>query len=430
MGVYHYFDGFAGGNWVEHSASGTAYSYGTPFQVNATKYVTKLGWYRKNTGTSRLPTHIGLWDTTTTAEVWGTDSVQDDGTVGWQWTALPNPVAVVANREYRVAIRQPSTNYYSDYTPGSTQTPPSPIFAGANYRCFVQSGNVVYPNSADNQRYEPADVEVDDTGTGGVTPPVLSGDLSQAVSDLEDYIDSQNAQILSMVSNEGTPSQYSIPQQTLDEVQDASTGLASIKGVLDTVATSVGTGLGTAVSGIQTSVGTGLNTVATAAKNAAEATSAFATTAFQWEEDFFNAIYGATGWDAANYGAKMADTLGNLFKWIGALGRSGAVPATGWTLVASTSFTDDLAWAQPADIYVVTFSDIGANDTTTLVSGVDVVYRLGWWLPINGTEPVGQRRFIDTPIVELSDGGARMPGFLLHCPRGGAGTVDAWQFTS
>jgi hypothetical protein len=94
-------------------------------------------------------------------------------------------------------------------------------------------------------------------------------------------------------------------------------------------------------------------------------------------------------------------------------------------MVDSTTFDTNLAWDVPADLYVVTFTDLGSNRINTVVAGVDISYRLAWWCPLAGA--FGQeRRFIDTPQYHCYDGGRRMPGLLLHSGAGGAGTVQAW----
>lgn len=102
-------------------------------------------------------------------------------------------------------------------------------------------------------------------------------------------------------------------------------------------------------------------------------------------------------------------------------------PSSPWVNTASIAFDTDLAWSEPADLYVVTFADLGSNRVNTVVAGVDVSYRLAWWCPLIGAF-AQQRRFIDTPSAHLWENGIRMPGLLLRSGAGGSGTVDAWVY--
>jgi hypothetical protein len=102
------------------------------------------------------------------------------------------------------------------------------------------------------------------------------------------------------------------------------------------------------------------------------------------------------------------------------------VPAD-WTLVDETDFDTNLAWNVTADVYTVSFSDLGAGSINTVIDTVDVSYRLAWWAPWNGTS-ARDRRFIDFLEAQLYDGGVRMPGLVLHSPQGASGHIQAWTF--
>lgn len=443
MATSRIFDNFNDANWAE-LAQGSAVSLGTPFTVSSVVYATKIGFYRAATGTNRTPQVLMLWDTTTQTQLIAPLVPTDNGSVGWKWTPLVTPVALIVGREYRVVARWASGQTTARYTLGTMPTPPSPWSFSTGYRCYVVSGSNVYPSSADNQYAEAVQLEADDAVGGGVTPPVVATDLTNALTawfaDTGDNTHRYNA----TVPNIADVVRYRLGDAQTQVGSDLSTYLAGVGADVGSILASVGSGLGGRVYDIQTSVGTGLNALADAAKTAAEEVNGLVKAyrdgtgsflGYGWKAflDSHQPTFTATGELLANIaswtGIRWVDVVARWYTWLG--GRAGevAVPGTGWANVASTNFTDDIAWAQPADLYVVTFSDTGANDTTTLVSNVDIVYRLAWWMPINGTQPAGQRRFIDTPIVELSDGGARMPGILLHCPRGGAGIIDAWQFT-
>jgi len=100
-------------------------------------------------------------------------------------------------------------------------------------------------------------------------------------------------------------------------------------------------------------------------------------------------------------------------------------PASPWEMTAETDFDDALAWAQPADLYVVTFATIPPTSPDNGRAGVPVHYRLAWWSPLNGTF-AQERRWIDFTSEHLVNPAGRMPGLLLQTYEGGTGHVQAW----
>lgn len=101
-------------------------------------------------------------------------------------------------------------------------------------------------------------------------------------------------------------------------------------------------------------------------------------------------------------------------------------PNAPWTLADETTFDTSLSWAVPADLYAVSFEDLGSGRVDTVVAGVNVSYRLAWWTFLNG-DTAGERHFCDFPTAHLRwPDGSRMPGLLLHSPQGASGTVQAW----
>jgi len=92
-------------------------------------------------------------------------------------------------------------------------------------------------------------------------------------------------------------------------------------------------------------------------------------------------------------------------------------------------FVAALSWAVPADLYTVDVYTHSAALDSGLYAGVDVIWRLGWWAPLNGNY-AQERRYFETERAHLSIAGARMPGLLLALPQGGTGHVQAWTFNS
>lgn len=408
----HLFDNAAPA-WAASGQYASNYQVGQRFKSSQGGYITQVGFYRQATGTNYNCDNLSVWDTTTQSRVVNVATPADDGAAGWQWNTLGTPYNLVANRVYAVVMSVPSGKYNAQVANGSKGTPPYPLAWDTNSTANVAAGPGNYPNNVGNGTINGVDIGWDPTAQGGSGPATVP-DLDTAVADLEAYIDAGNATILSMLSNEGTPSAYSIPNQIKTAINDASTGLGAIKGAVDSIATDVGDILTSVGAALATAVSTVQDTLSHASTGMVDVLNGVSSTV----DDILNSA--STG---------LVKVLNYLGGGGGALPPRSAVPATGWANVATTAFTDDIAWTQPADMYVVTFSDVGANDTTTLVSGLDIVYRLAWWLPLNATQLQGERRFIDAPLVELTDGGKRMPGLALHCPKGGAGTIDAWQYT-
>lgn len=113
---------------------------------------------------------------------------------------------------------------------------------------------------------------------------------------------------------------------------------------------------------------------------------------------------------------------------LGARGASGDFsgdPASAWTMLDETDWQGALAWSVPADLYVVTVTDL-AGRTGVDVAGVPWYPRLGWWAPLNGTQ-VGARRYFDFANCQLVVEGGNMPGVLLKTSPLMAGHIQAWR---
>lgn len=362
-----------------------------------------MRWYRRDAVTGDEPDAMAVYRASDQVKVGEVTVITPSSGVGWhEWATTTTPL-LGRGVEYRIAMHTGASTRLAFGAYGTEPVPPDALSWVEPARCFVSYATIIYPNNADTYGMLGIDIVVDDQNAA---PPGTVGP-----NDLADW--------LSVSDN--THGTDSAPIAT-------NTRTLSMEGVQNGIATQIGdfvaaglTDAATAVGAIKTSVGAGLNTIASDAKTAAQAVSAFTASAFQKEADMFTGLYNATGWTPLQYGGKLATWLGSLF-------RATAVGGTGWTLVASTSFTDSKLWAQAADAYIVTFSDVGANDTATIAGGLDVVFRLAWWAR-SDAEGTDERHFIDFPNAVLTDGGKRMTGLLLNCPRGGAGTIDAYQFT-
>jgi hypothetical protein len=195
----------------------------------------------------------------------------------------------------------------------------------------------------------------------------------------------------------------------LNTLATGASGFAAIKGVVDTIAASVGAGLHTALTAIGADV-TSINTALTA--HISTWSSDLATTIQSWNDglvDWFNKMGGLAGGP------------------VGAISGRTAFPTELWTLVNEADHTGPFVYEQAADLYVLTVTDADGQ-TPTAVAGVQWYPRIGWWCPFNGTQGT-QRRFWDLAENQLDDQGRRMPGALVWTRPLVQTHIQAWQLT-
>lgn len=428
MSLLHLFDNFTDANWQDIQ-QGASYTEGHIFQTTAPLGVTKLGWRRSHIGATGKVVALALWDAIGPRLMVVPAAPTDNGDYGWQWTTLDRAYVLAPYHPYVVAMYFAANQYSSRYTIGSIPTPPGTLLWVNNFRGYRETDYLAYPTTFDAQYAHGVDVEVDTTITSPIDQPSGSGDVAQAVVDLEAYIDTQRDTILSYVSSENTPSQYSIPNQIKTQIGDVVGELGDdVSGILSDIKTSVGTGLAGKVDDIKTSVGTGLNTAVSTLKSSWDLWRGAASTV--WDDvatgiqagaDFWAQIGTYTGWTPLTMGAKMVGFLGGLMK-------GGSVPATGWTNTASTTWTGGIAWAEPADLYVITITTAPAEAGSTVTEGLTMYRRGGWWAPLNSTQ-VGERHYLDWATNEVHILPQQLPGIELHYGPGWEGTIDAWVFT-
>lgn len=387
-------------------------TYANTFSTaSATTAVTELGYYQKTLGHGK-PTALELWDVSTSTRLQRVSCSGEGDVVGWHDLAI-TPFPLLPYHAYAVLAQLSSPAYLTYFT--STPTPEGNLVLQEHWIATAVTTPSQFPN-ARSSGWEGLRCTLDASTNTPPTRSTISADLVSWLSDdANDYpTRSTPYETWQIVQSIETKVDALATQLGDFGASDAATEVGTIKTNLASVASDV--------SSIVTSVGADLVGAVTAGfQGTAQLAADFAT----WAGNF---TLGWTDWLAAT-SKTWADLWTRLLTGGGALPPVSPVPATGWSLVATTAFDTNLAWSQTADLYVVTFSEVGSNDTTTLVGGIDVVYRLAWWTTLNNSEVRSQRRFLDFWTNECSDGGRRMPGILLHCPRGGSGTVDAWQYT-
>jgi len=234
-------------------------------------------------------------------------------------------------------------------------------------------------------------------GGGGATPEEVAGALASWLSS-DSTTNTQHGDL---------PWRTDANVSALKTLAEGSNGLAAIKGVVDAIATSVGTGLHTAL----TAIGTDVSAINTALTSHISSWSAdLAATVQSWNDglvDWFNKMGGLAGGP------------------IGAISGRSAFPAELWTLVDEGDHLGPFVYDQAADLYVLTVTDADGQPPT-VVDGVNWYPRIGWWCPFNGTQGA-DRRFWELGENQLVDGGRRMPGALVWTRPLVETHIQAWQ---
>jgi len=96
-----------------------------------------------------------------------------------------------------------------------------------------------------------------------------------------------------------------------------------------------------------------------------------------------------------------------------------------WHMSADSDFEDAIAFAEPADAYVLNI--ISYQDTQPANSSPAGLWlpRLGWWCVLTGTL-ASQRQFVDFQEQLLTSNGQRMAGCAIQLRPGTLANVQAW----
>lgn len=379
---------------------------GLQFTPSVDGFCTGFRWYAP-TGTvsTDFPTVAHLWRVSDGALL-ATKALGAPSGVGWQTANLTDPISVPAGVAYIVSYSQPGHTgpnaFYLISNPSTDVPSPTTPLALSGVGKVVNNGSFALPTGTSGL-YVAVDVlwaSGISGGTGGVTPGDVGAELASWLVSTGDNTH----------QTDGLPWRTDANITTVKSEAEGASGFAAIKSVADTVATSVGAGIGTAVSALTTAVGTA-NTALTHA----------ATT---WS-DALAANLQALSDNFASFGAsKSAQGGGNT--------GAGTFPANVgtlvWTMLAETDFSGSIAWAQPADIYVLSITTRPHGFPLNLTDGVHTVYRAGWWTPLNGSFG-RQRSYIDFEDNHLQIGAERMPGVLVSLQPGGEAHLQAWALT-
>lgn len=383
---------------------GTQQRIGTDFHVSSNLNCNRVTWYQHATGDPDF-SEFALFNRDTGARLIHLDVPAGSYTAGWNHLDFADGFLCIPGVLYQMTgVTAHSTTYHYISTANSTYADLTHFsdmagkFADSAYTSGYGAGSG--SSGVGGWALGPSDGGTGfagDGGTGGTTgvgDPVVGGDLS------------------AWLSSDGATQQHEtdgLPWQTYTLATGAS-GFAAIKGVVDTIATSVGSGLRTAVTTLTT--------------NLATANAALVHAAATWSDALATALQNMSD-DFASFGASKPAQGGGDFG-------TGTFPSNVgtlvWTMLDETDFSGSIAWPQPADVYVLSITTRPAGLPLNLTDGVHTIYRCGWWTPLNGSF-ARQRSYIDFEDSHLAIGAERMPGILVSLLPGGEGHIQAWALT-
>lgn len=405
MATARLYDAWNPANWIEVQSTQIA-EVGPPFAVVRSCYATRLGWYRQNAGANRAPPALNLWRRDTATVMVRVGAPADNGTPGWQWSTLPTPIALEPGIQYTVSYGVPVARWYSYSPVPPTPVYPDPFLQGVTWDAYHLNAINTYPETTWNGLVRAVDLEVDDSVGGGVTPPATDPSVANALASwlsTTDYTHADSAPIVNW-------------QRLLNVEIDVDAVLASVGAGLNGIATYIQQQIDDPNHGLSALVDTILSGDAATQGLVTDVKLDAVAGVARVIADLVTTKYPKAG--------LALDAIATVVELLGA---SVPVPGAGWTLVATTPFDSELAWAQAADLYVLTFDTFPPHQSVVQVAGVSWYPRLAWWTPLNADQPE-QRRYVDFSPCALREGGQRMPGLLLRANGPSTGTVQAWQY--
>jgi hypothetical protein len=377
---------------------------GTRFTVAASTYLTAIRYWRKAT-TAASPTSLLFWNVSNGNPVVQVAPV-DNGTVGWQQTALATPVQLFPGQTYCVGADQPlnmDQGYWSPHiVPDSGIT-----WAGAFWGNNNGGTNQLPTNNAGDADY-PYDAILSPQ-----PDPVIGATTTDVANQLEDYLgtsDNTHHDALPWA----TKAELDAIKVEVDDLQakaNGTNGFAAIKAVADAIAAIAGGIPGTVASAVTAIAGSAATLTGTVITQA-------------------GATLTSISHDIADVETHVTDKAAEVIEHVTGSSGTGAsatdVPDSDtWTLAGETDFDTSLAWDVAADVYTVRFDTYPASFSTSQPSGVPVVYRLASWAILAG-DYGRERHYVDFPHTHLTNGGRRMPGVLLMSNGPTTGHIQAW----
>jgi hypothetical protein len=398
MSIAHLFDNQPATWQADSWANG--YEDGNTFYAPTGGGVTKLGWYRRTTGADDKPSALRLWDRVTQQAVETVSPVPDDGAVGWQWETLDVPVVLVGNRKYTVTHASGPNSWVSSQSYSNRVAPPQGLnWADPGHALSDHNGQGTFPSFENTNLIRPVDVEWD--STKGDTPAAISyPDLLNALASWLDPEDATRPDTnVKLIPR--SLAKIDIPTEEEWAVLEK---LWKVAGVMTDAELALARELwkwGQSWFGGNTTTG------ASAVKSAA------GVTVLQKALDIESKLN--------TMDAKLTTILSTLN---GVAHGIGDYPF-GWGQSDSTDFDAQLAWNEPADMYVLDIDAWPPGTGAVDIAGVRWLPRIGWWSTLNDPD-AGIRGFVEFQHQQLHLNGSRMPGVIINCKPGTTGTVQAW----
>lgn len=370
-------------------------------------WVTAFRW-RRETGVT-TPTNMRLWDTVTQSAVASITSMPAPTGTGWQTVALASPVFVFANREYRISFFQGASTSNVVANVSTAPLPPSPLsfVLTGGLPGAVVVGSDAYPNGALGVTWFAYDVIWTDTDPGTGAPPTSA---------------TVNNSLAAWFSSGGDNTHHAdlpwLVKAAVDEIRLATGNtpgqLDATKAVSDTI------------HDLLTSANKNLGTLWDLAGHLTELELA------AWKALFGAGSARLTGTNSAggsafytSDGQLVSQLIAEIWQRVRVLRNDVPFGLGDWTMTAETDFVDAIAFAEPADAYVLTITSWQDTQPADASPAGTWLHRLGWWCVLTGSM-ASSRAFVEFAGQLLTDNGRRMAGCAIQLQPGTVAHVQAW----
>lgn len=386
-----------------------AITVGSVFTPLLSGYVTSFWWYATDGDTGNKPTNLKLWDVATRTLIASSTAITHPGSAQWVEIDLGTSYLLTAGRQYVISAYQGANTHYGETLisgfPGTAYplgvSTPSVVWSADGVDGYPGSGSsatslegldVTFSYDPDSQPEQIAPVlqeALDDWF--GTTPSAPEGNVGGWLGDRLDDLES------------------GILASILEDTGDLGTDLANLAVVLAGVATKTNSiwDLAGAFTEVQYSA---IRTAWLALEDRLTGPDARGGSAF----------YGVGGTHVGN-GVEQLLTENDPGRLLT------RPPATGWTEVDTETWEGEIAWAVPADLYVINVTGWPAHLPTVQIAGLNWRPRAGWWAELHGNQ-VGERHYFDFEYGVAHILPSRMQGILIGTTAALSGTVQAWRW--
>jgi uncharacterized protein DUF4082 len=392
--------------WVEGAYTSIRHQVALRFQVQTPGWVRSIRWYQVTGGQLR-PTKLGLYNGAQ-ALIWSDVAVPEDvGVPGWQVLSLDQDIQLAVGQTYSLAMDTPPTGTRTNGNPADRPAAPLPFLWDDNPMWSSSSGMPTFPATVRTDQVPGLDLVWTDLSPILGLPPVGASNAREALADWFDTV---------IATEPGAdPGLYPMAAAELTFVPAGgatrmlprllSHALAIIAGIADlaAVAEIIRGWLDPTPGGTDSAV------------RRSDGTTVL--------DDTQGLIAGQNALEAQlNTMQAQLTALGEALST--AEGAIGAFPV-GWTLLAEEDFVSNIAFAEPAHLYVLTVTDYPPTTGNVATAAGLWLPRLGWWTESNGSQ-AGARGFVEFQQQQLHAGGRAMAGCAIQLKTGTLATIQAW----